>query len=635
MQPVQLIADITLQGQDAYRVRLEQGNNRFNTTESTVALGQDSALTVNKQKTTLGELWRKLIEYDADALHETFNERGQLEIGSYLYEQLFGSLKENDRARLLQEAAIELRIVTEDEMIARLPWTLLFADRRFLAATGWTISLSSPRERCMDIELPPSPRIMIIMPQPNGWGATSSKVHLQDLERNLSSVNRLHVCGQNLYLVETWEEFQEQLPLIRPHVLYFYGHGDSDTSNSQLIFAERVTNEPVLVSAQEFTNALHALGQDAPSLAYINCCLGDAGGLLGVGRQINRIVPAVITNCTMAQVDAAQAQALDIWRSILLDGLSPHQAIAAMRKHLGGQAGALSDVRWLTPVAHCGYSTWNFKPPKSPGGELPLGWESTLDRVIQTGVVMLHSGTMLQENKLRTLIFLWYGKDGQGVEPFYDRLDFELRNRLKDVGLYPVRPEFPLEFFDFDLSVSDMMAHGFKVQSYDEVMDKIRFEVRRIGKRQTIVYIRLPVIKKGMEFYQTKQLKNLLDWLEAKFADRFGEHVFALIGLAYVVKEPVVFREVIDQRFEEDEYEDLALYVLDELGTIKRKDLADFLRMNKIYLPRDQRKRIIDEIMEKTGGDYEKALEELKLLINRKSVRSTQIRQEVVNDGDY
>ena len=611
------IAEIISQD-DAHRVKLSKANNQSLPVEFAAVLDKDAALTVNGQATTLGELSRKLVEYQQADLQTVFSERGQLDIGSYLFGQLFGGMDSNERLHL-REAAVDLRIVTEDEAAARLPWSLLYDDRRFLAATNWTVSLSAPPDDWKNVELPPSPRIMIVMPQPNGWGKTSAEAHLQELERTLSKVNSLHICGKHLCLVSNWEDFQEKLPVEEPDILYYYGHGDSDTSNSKLIFASRDTNSEIAVSAAELANALRVLGAKVPRLAYINCCLGDAGGLLGVGRQLGGVVPSVITNCTLAQVETAKAQALDIWRSILLDGLSPHEAVAAMRKNLAGrQAGGLSDARWLAPIVYCGYENWDFKPPKVYEQTIDPNWEYMLDRITPTGVALLEAGYMFDNGKPRALAFIWYGKQSQGVKEFYKRLEIELQNRFRDVGLYsPKVLEFETEFHEFDRSVSDMLKQAFEEDDYDKVADKIRVEANHInviGKRRTAVYLRHPVIEKGMEFYNTAQVKNYLEWLDANFVSRLSPNVFAIIGLSFVVEKPTAFNEAITKRFDLVKYDNMRLHPLDELGKIGVRDLDVFFERHNIYLPRDRREEILDHIMSKTDGQYSNVLEELKLL---------------------
>ena len=85
-----------------------------------------------------------------------------------------------------------------------------------------------------------------------------------------------------------------------------------------------------------------------PKLAYINCCQGDSGGLLGVGRQLLPHIPAVVTNRTTAFIDAARPQALAFWESLLLKGEAPHRALSATHARLGGLGLTTADIRWMS-----------------------------------------------------------------------------------------------------------------------------------------------------------------------------------------------------------------------------------------------------------------------------------------------
>jgi hypothetical protein len=594
-------------------VRLQKAGAQSAPNEFQSALSTDTPLTINGTETTLGTLTAELIKYDQYTLKKFFKERGQFEIGSYLFGQLFNNLKESEREQLRDgNTRVDLRIISDDENLSNLPWPLLNDMGRFVAATGWSVSLSPVHKEREPVELSPSPRILIVMPEPSGeWPDTRAETHLRDLEKLLSGINNLHTLDNSLYLVKTWEEFNQKIYEVKPDILYFYGHGHSEGGTSQLIFAKGEGNLPIHVSASEFTNLLRNLGTNAPALVYINCCLGDAGGLLGIGMQLRQVVPVVITNCSKVYVDNAQVQALDIWRSILINSLPPHEAVAAMRKKFGGEAGALSEVSWMMPVVHCGYSDWIFNPNPVPD-EFDLNWRHTLDRVKHTGEVLLLTGTMLREYRQRALTFLWYGKRGQGVEQFYKRLEVELQtNRLPNVRADIRRPDWPPQFDNFQKSVRGMLSEAFEVDDYRKVAEQIRVKANRMGGHQTLVYLRHPPITRGMELYKLAQLKSYLEWLDAEFVSNLSGHVFALIGLAFIVEEPGHFRTKVEKHVEGVRYNNMSFHVLDEFDRIRARDLVNFFWVHKIPIPDDTLEMIVRHIMEVTDGEYEKVVDEL------------------------
>ncbi|MGB8507365.1 MAG: hypothetical protein WCD76_03090 [Pyrinomonadaceae bacterium] len=575
-------------------------------------LGPDAALKVDETETTLGTLAADIINYDQLRIEKLFKEQGQFSAGKYLFDQLFRHLSEAEREQLCDEKTkVDLRIVSDDEHLCGFPWVLLHNSKRFVAATGWSVSLSAPHSEWATVELPPSPRLLFVMPEPDGRLGTQAPAHLGDLEKLLSDTNGLHRCNKSLHVVRTWEEFKEKVNGIKPDIIYFYGHGQNEGGTSQLVFAKREGNQPLPVSASEFTNLLRNLGADAPSLVYINCCSGEAGGLLGVGMQLRQIVPAVITNCSKVYADTAQAQATDILESVLVKGLPPHEAVAAMRRKYGGEPGALSEVGWIMPVIHCEYGVWVFNPDPVPN-EFDLNWQHRLDRLNHAGPAMLLTGAMLREGRPRAVAFLWYGKRGQGVEQFYKRLEVELlSDRLPNVRVDIVRPEWPPQFANFQKSIRSMLADAFDVDDYGKVGEQIRVRANRMGGQQTLLYLLHPPVTKGMELYKMHQLKNYLQWLDGEFADRLEGQVFALVGLGFVVEEPDQFRARLESEVENVRYRHLSFTVLSELNKVRATDLFKFFEFHKMSAPDDMLEAIVQHIMGVTGGDYERVVEEL------------------------
>ena len=104
-------------------------------------LGPEAEIDIKGQAYRLDALVDALIGYHANDLQTAYDERGQLEIGRHLYQQLFGDLDGLERQRL-RERPLDIRIVTEDEHIARLPWVLLADGSVFLATAGWSVALA-------------------------------------------------------------------------------------------------------------------------------------------------------------------------------------------------------------------------------------------------------------------------------------------------------------------------------------------------------------------------------------------------------------------------------------------------------------------------------------------------------------
>ena len=318
--------------QGRYSGLLRRSDQPYTQTLDELCLGPDDTVTIKGRELSLGRLVRALVGYRPSDLELAFDERGQLALGTWLYRCVFGEQR-------FDADQIRLRIDTDDEHIARLPWPLLCRDGVFCCANGWSVTLGagSPRN---EVRLPPEPRLLLVMPEPAGVAPTQAEPHLEELETCLSAGLPTLRRGHQLQVARTWDEFVQQCREFRPELVYYYGHGIArGLDSTRLVFADadgRRLDRPVGDFAQVLCNL-----DPAPLLVYVNCCHGDAGGLLGAGRQLLRCIPAVITNRTLAHIDAARGQALALWEALLLQGESPHRALATLYARRIGPGGAV------------------------------------------------------------------------------------------------------------------------------------------------------------------------------------------------------------------------------------------------------------------------------------------------------
>ncbi|MCP4213719.1 MAG: hypothetical protein GY765_03635, partial [bacterium] len=213
----------------------------------------------------------------------------------------------------------------------------------------------------------------------------------------------------------------------KPQLVYYYGHGESDGKITRLVFAEGKNRKRADKPVADFALCLRNM-KKPPLLVYVNCCLGDAGGFFGAGMQLGDFIPAVTTNRAIAYVSTAQAQAIALWKAILLKAIPPHRAVATLYARMTDQNLSVADIRWITPVFHCHYSQWKATPPTPPDRltDAPH-WHLKIDRVSQFSYVVAQTRLMLREKKPKSLVFVWYGEEGQGIEVFHKRVWVELR----------------------------------------------------------------------------------------------------------------------------------------------------------------------------------------------------------------
>jgi hypothetical protein len=600
-----------------YQGTIYQGNRMYARNLRDLQLGPDAEIVIKSQSYRLDALVDALIGYQANDLQTAYDERGQLEIGRHLYHQLFGDLNPAERQQL-RERTLDVRIVTEDEHIARLPWVLLADGGVFLSATGWSVALAL--RVCDDLcELPPSPRMLVVAPQPVGVEATRAERHLEALELLLSGTDPRHVRGQFLNVVTTWEAFVREVERFKPDIVYYYGHGIGDRHVSRLVFARQQGNQRYDVPMIDVAGLLRDMPGRPPRLIYLNCCLGDAGGLLGAGQAFGEAIPAVISNRTVAHIDAAQAQGMAFWRSVVIDGIAPHIAVAEMRRRIVSMGLSHSNERWMTPVLHCHYGTWTSNPPKA--GNQTNGdphWRLKLDRVRQFSQVFFLTSQMLWEQRPRSLAYVWYGQPGQGVDLFHQRLTVELQEKLPDTSLVERLPEWPpVPSWE---SYKDMMLSAFEVATFDHIPGRIRELTHGVSDRQILVYVRHAPVRSSQSsgVITPRVLKSYLEWWDEYFIKELGGQVFAVLGVSFVVGKPTAFHRALNKRGVIDMPLDRTLlWVLDEMDRVTKKDLIQFLQTHNVRVPLSHRDRVLDEVLETTQGNYDLTLEALKDLVAR------------------
>jgi hypothetical protein len=242
---------------------------------------------------------------------------------------------------------------------------------------------------------------------------------------------------------------------------------------------------------------------------------------------------------------------------------------------------------------------------------------------------------MLLERKPKSYAYVWYGEKGQGVDLFHHRLTVELREKLKDVYFYEVRPEWPPHFYEPANSFEEALKEAFEVDDLRDIPARIREKSGGVSGKQVLVYVRhRPVY--SPEIFNPKLLKLYVEWWDCCFEPLLNGHpYFALLGISFVVNNPPKFRDILinKERIKQVPLNNSVYKLLDEMESIAKEDLMDFIRTHNIWLPFDRKDEILEGIMKRTKGHYEMTLEELKDLAARawEKVES----EEDEDDEDY
>lgn len=580
-----------------------------------VQLGREAEIVVNGFTRTLGDVVDALINFRLS----DFDERAQLDVGQYLYRQIFDTqyvseLRQSDD----DEDHLEIRIISNDEHVRRLPWALLAHEGDFLSACNCSVALAR-HSADADCTLPPLPRLLVVMPQPKKWNPTGAAEHLQQIKEMLAPVRErqagaaVSVYEETGYLrvAHDWDTFRQSVMEFEPHLIYYYGHGKGDEHTSRLIFtdAERNPLEKPILDVADFLRSR----QQTTKLIYLNCCSGDTGGHLGAGGQLADMIPAVVANCTLAQVEAAQAQGLVFLESLILHGKPPHQAVAELRRDVSRPELQLSfqDTNWMTPVIYCDYDKWFYEPPQLDDGGLgEVRRQAKLDRSRQFGFVLGQASEMLQDGRPRTLSYVWYGQRGQGVLKFHERINLEINQRLQRVAFFSLETKWPSHFEGSDPFI-EMFTEPLDIYKLSHLPARIREKAGGPPESKILVYVSHSAIE-SRAFFGPAQLKKYLDWWDRQTALLSDPNIFYLLGLPFIVSNPEAFNQAVSHEVKRTlDLRSTRFRLLDEMGSVTVDDIIDYFEVYHHEVSLTVRGDTAQKIWEQTQGKYEETVEAL------------------------
>ena len=551
-----------------------------------------------------------IIKFSSDDL-AVLDERVQIELGQYIFDETINRLNNSLKDQILTEKNVDIRIIANDEWIACLPWHLIAHRGIFKSTSGWSISISG--NCCTSLcELSPSPKILIIAPEPEQLPHTNASTHIDDIVKVLAVHDELLTIENHINIVYSWDEFVKRIDKLTPDIVYYYGHGILEGRVTRLAFCSNNNKSLIKKPITDFALKIRKLNKK-PMIVYINCCHGDIGDFLGIGNQLCNWVPVIVSNRTISHVSVAQSQALNFLYNIIIQSISPHQAIARLHTELVSHKLSTCDYRWIAPIIHVNYKEWTANPPivKDRLSGDPY-WELKVDRVSQYNAVIAQTRLMIREKRPKSLIYVWYGQEGQGIELFHKRLLVELRDELRgNTFVNQIRPRWPEHLDNYHESFSDIYAEAFEVNSIEAVPARIR--AMNHG-RQTLIYVsHEPVVSTYL--INPESLKKYVQWWDIEFASKLERKQFALLTVSFIVKNPFIFLEEIEkEKIEELNTKNSVFWLLDEMEEIARKDLNRFLHTHNINLPEDKRDEVLNNILRKTNGKYEQTIEELKKL---------------------
>ena len=418
----------------------------------TDAVGRDFTHGTSHGLTALAEL---LERGEPAALRSHFTEKRLAAAGGMLFDALFTAAGDDKRdqrnwQRVLLPVfdeprgsvatptryGVRLRVWTADPMLTCLPWRLTSYDGWRLIDSDWTFEVCPERDRPPRVELPSPAKVLIVAPRHRGMTEIGTAAHVAELKEAFEDVWPGYERGL-VEVVETRARLADMLAGMRPHILYYYGHGTVRGGQLCLLLGGPSDDpQPLLMS-----DLARMIEGEELKLAYLNGCKTAVSGWHGAGHQLASKVPVVLANVTTAWSTPARDAALSLLRDVLgPDEDDPVAAVCRLKPETSTRG-----YTWATLISHTHYLRWRTAPFVRARRH-PLG-AYMMDRDDQRALVKRHVSQLAQSDRLRVATLFAYATPGNALAKLSEQLLHEVEGHPREVKVTPLTPfQRPLPF---------------------------------------------------------------------------------------------------------------------------------------------------------------------------------------------
>jgi hypothetical protein len=316
---------------------------------------------------------------------------------------------------------LRLRILSEDALLANLPWRLSAWKGRWLMdlvpppGMPWTFESVVEEPMGRVVELPGPCKILVVAPR---WQQARTEEHLEALRTVLKDVSKHYEDENHLLVVEDRQGVEKALRAMQPQILYYYGHGDTAAGQPALLLGRKGESADPLPLA----DLRGMLATPPPDLVFLNACQLGSGGWQGAGRQLVPPMPFVCANATSAFARYATQLATNFFQRLLKEGRDP---VAALH-HLPRQV-STADFQWATAGAWTAYRQWVTR--LETGQRLHRRPGDRLDRDYQRALARKHVDELRRSPNRRVEVFVSCGFEGSLIDRLGEQLYDYLRHQ--------------------------------------------------------------------------------------------------------------------------------------------------------------------------------------------------------------
>jgi hypothetical protein len=506
---------------------------------------------------------------------------------------------------------VRLRIYTQDELLAELPWQATRWQNQPLVSNGWTFELAahSPEEHSpryqVDLQTP-FPILLLAPPDdPHlGW-----EMHKRDVEQKLRDTWRVtfgfvHTAGDQAAL-DTLRRQSGQ----PPHLIYYYG--PAVRQNGTLCIQ---LNAPGGLSEWcPVESLVQGWGRGGVKAIFLNLVQEEPLYLGTTLAKCSRQVPLVISQAVGREASRQAQETFIAWLHELLNGAAPLQTL-----HEKGYSTAAS---WRN------FDHWHLDARGRDGIPMELLGHLLLDRTEERALVNRAVDELIAKDKRLTCIIA-YAEAGNRVDLLFSAQarDYLMRHARDKVSVevFPISclTDNPPDSMAFERAVR--RAFGIADASLDKGLSRALEQVRNTRFAGKLRGNARPLLLLDWQVWTTTPKSpiepGLRDWMT--FNQRWlctacpkNLHLLSCLALESGEVQHNSIRDVIEtMRSDRDIRRDRAFYLekTAHLHHVSQDELVDFFSENRDALHCANNEDLCFELAEiiyhKTNGQYEAIL---------------------------
>ncbi|WP_428262354.1 effector-associated domain 2-containing protein [Haliangium sp.] len=521
-------------------------------------------------------------------------------------------------------APVQVRIVTNDELIAVLPWRLITWRRHLLLNRGWRLAVTPAlSDRRVATAAPTT--VLVIAPRAATLATTGrtseDDVHLPEHARAvqdlLAGLWPAGAAAQHVAVAGTRREVVHRMGSMTPTLVYVYSAVEERGGAPCLLLdppddgaGPDDDHAPDALPLSEFA---HLLGQTDPKPSVVYLHTGARSSrTTGTNPFIDADIPLVLWRPRPRRSEASSQLALSWLKRWLGDGDDPVEAL----HEAGRRAGLTTDPEAASVVASTSYLTWSTQQADVVSRTSPP--LACLDRDEAKALVVRHVLELAQSRTRRVTAVVAYAKPGNHIADLWSQLRRELRVRGEaQVAVNWRQLELPLSFRQpykgqdrrerLRADLERALRHGLEADDNEPLrMLLSRHAPRNPGRARRVLWLTWGVCGEGHEQPPLKgyHLEAWTNFAAEVLARSCADNLRVISYLAMETPHPdKVSKKLADLL---DELSAEAAFALDdiELGSVAKKHLLNYLR-DHTDCAATLHKELAERIMAETRGAFD------------------------------